>query len=483
MSAHFHGAGPAVAPGSGFTWLRDESSGLQESYFRRVLDELPAAIYTTDAAGRITYYNEAAVALWGHRPPLGDSTWCGSWKLYWPDGRVLPHDECPMALAVKERRAIRGVEAVAERPDGTKVPFIPYPTPIFAADGRLLGAVNMLVDISDRNQTAELRQHLAAIVEFSDDAIVGKDLNGIITSWNRGAERIFGHRSDEVVGQPITILIPAERHDEEEGILSRIRRGERIEHFETVRQRKDGSQLHVSLCVSPIKNARGDVVGASKIARNIDERRRVQEQQKLLLREMNHRIKNLFAVSSGLVSLSARGANSVEELATVMKERLIALSRAHALTLSSIDDMEHRERATTVHALVRAILSPFHREPGGGSRIAIRGDDIAVSGDVVTGFALLLHEFATNAAKHGALSTPEGAIEIECSRENDLYVLVWTERGGPPVGGATHDEGFGSRLVRATVEGQLGGRIVREWKSEGLVLRLCVPPDRLGATG
>src|SRR5947209_15201921 len=140
-------------------------TGRKEDHYRRILDELPAAIYTTDAAGRITYFNEAAAVLWGRRPPLGESDWCGSWKLFWPDGRVLPHSECPMALAIKEERPIRGVEAVAERPDGTKVPFIPYPTPLFSDDGVLIGAVNMLVDISDRKQVEEVRQHLAAIVE------------------------------------------------------------------------------------------------------------------------------------------------------------------------------------------------------------------------------------------------------------------------------------------------------------------------------
>jgi PAS domain S-box-containing protein len=124
---------------------------------REVLDALPAAIYTTDAQGRITYYNEAAVDFSGRRPQLGDDRWCVSWKLYRPDGSSLPHDECPMALAVKERRPVRGCEAVAERPDGTRVPFIPYPTPLFDADGELIGAVNMLVDISRRKE-AETRQ-------------------------------------------------------------------------------------------------------------------------------------------------------------------------------------------------------------------------------------------------------------------------------------------------------------------------------------
>ena len=119
-----------------------------EGCFRTIVDELPAAIYVTDALGRITYFNEAAATLWGHRPAIGTSEWCGSWKLFWPDGRALPHGECPMAIAIKERRSVRGMDAVAERPDGTRVPFEPYPTPLFDASGALIGAVNMLIDIT-----------------------------------------------------------------------------------------------------------------------------------------------------------------------------------------------------------------------------------------------------------------------------------------------------------------------------------------------
>ena len=192
---------------------------------------LPAAIYTTDAAGRITFYNEAAAKLWGCRPELGKSEFCGSWKLYWPDGRPLPHGQCPMALALKEQREVRGMEAVAERPDGTLVHFAPYPTPLYDASGTLIGAVNMLIDISDRKRADMHAQRLASIVESSDDAIVSKDLNGIITSWNGGAERLFGYKPDEVIGKPITILIPADRMDEEPEIIERVRRGERVDQL------------------------------------------------------------------------------------------------------------------------------------------------------------------------------------------------------------------------------------------------------------
>ena len=276
-----------------------------------LLQALPTAVYTTNSDGHITFYNEAAAALWGMRPELGKSDFCGSWKLYWTDGTPMPHGECPMALALKERRPVRGMEAIAERPDGTRIPFIAYPTPLFDASGDLIGAVNTLVDITERRE-AELQirnsearyRGIAAIVESSDDAILTKDLQGVITSWHRGAERLFGYTAQEVIGKPVTILIPAERHHEEPMILARIRDGERIDHYDTVRRRKDGSLVDISLTVSPIRNAEGEIIGASKIARDITARRRAEERQRLLLREMDHRIKNLFSLAGAVVTLS-----------------------------------------------------------------------------------------------------------------------------------------------------------------------------------
>ena len=126
-----------------------------EGRCRELLEALPAAVYTTDAAGRITFYNQAAADLWGQRPELGTSEWCGSWKLYWPDGTPLRHEHCPMAVALKENRPVRRMEAVAERPDGTRAPFIPYPTPIYDQRGALVGAVNMLVDITERKKAED----------------------------------------------------------------------------------------------------------------------------------------------------------------------------------------------------------------------------------------------------------------------------------------------------------------------------------------
>jgi PAS domain S-box-containing protein len=254
-----------------------------ERRFREMLDALPAAIYTTDAKGQLTYFNPAAVEFSGHTPEIGTDEWWVSWKLYYPDGAPLPHDECPMANSLREGRAIRKVEAIAERPDGKRIWFEPYPTPLRDGEGRIVGGINMLVDITERKRAEVAIAQLAAIVESSNDAIISKDLNGIITSWNKGAEKLFGYAAEEVVGKPITILFPPDRLDEESRILERIRRNERVEHYETVRRCKDGHEIDISLTVSPIRDRGGKIIGASKIARDISERKRIEAERKEML--------------------------------------------------------------------------------------------------------------------------------------------------------------------------------------------------------
>ena len=444
-----------------------------------VLEALPEAVYITDAEGQITYYNDAAARLWGVRPELGKSEFCGSWKLYWPDGTPLDHSECPMAMALREKRAIRNLEAIAERPDGVRVPFMPFPTPLFDENGELAGGVNFLVDLTDRAIADETAQRLAAIVESSDDAIVAKDLSGTIITWNKGAERLFGYVAEEVIGKPVLILIPTERQHEEPKILSRIRSGERIDHYETVRRRKDGSLVEVSLSVSPIRSLDGRIIGASKIARDITERRLVEQRQRLLLREMNHRVKNLFALASSLITLSARSAETPAELAASVSARLEALARAHALTIPPISgETVETEQATTLHALIRTIVAPFENDEE-SSRVRIEGDDVPVSGNAATSLSLLLHEFATNATKYGALATSEGTIDIRCAEEGERFILTWAEHGGSRIQSEPVAEGFGTILSKATAGGHLGGNIEREWRSEGLFLKLSVIRSRL----
>lgn len=456
---------------------------VQERRALELLEELPVAVYTTDADGRVTFCNPATIALWGSAPDPVEERWCMSWRLRWPDGRPMDYADSPMAHALEDGRAHKGVEILAERPDGSFTPLLAYPTPIRDDTGHLLGTVNTLVDVTERERGGDYSRRLAAIVEFSDDAIISKDLDGIITSWNGGAERLFGYKTDEVIGEPITVIIPPDRLDEEPQILERLRRGERVDHFETLRQRKDGSLVEISLTVSPVRDARGRIIGASKIARDITERRRMLEQQKLHIREMHHRVKNLFALASSVVSLSARSARTPEELAHAVRARLAALARALDLTLVPEDGQEGPdERRIQLDALIRTIVSPYEESaPGAASRITLEGPEMPVGGPAVTALALLLHEFATNAAKHGALSTPAGSLHVAWRLNRGELRLTWTESRGPTLAGEPRTQGFGSMLAAGIVDGQLGGSIGREWRPEGLEIRLSLPLRRLSA--
>lgn len=352
---------------SGLWRFEPESSlRISERWHSELLGSLPAAIYTTDAQGRITYYNEAAAALWGCRPELGQSEFCGSWKLFWPDGTAMRHDECPMATCLKEKRPIRGLDAIAERPDGTRVAFLPFPTPIFDSMGMLTGAVNMLVDITERQRADSAAQRLAAIVDYSQDAIVSKDLNGIIESWNHGAERLFDYEAGEAIGKSIFIIIPPDRQDEERQILESIRRGQRIEHYETVRQRKDGSLVDVSLTVSPVKDDSGRILGASKIARDITERKCAEARQELLSREIQHRTKNLFAVVQSVVARSFAGKRTVEEAESAVLSRLTSLAQTHVMLI------DKNWEGADLSEVVAAEMTPY------GNRVKINGPQISL---------------------------------------------------------------------------------------------------------
>jgi PAS domain S-box-containing protein len=265
--------------------------GASQLDFYALLDRLPAGAYTCDREGLITYFNRRAVELWGREPKLNDpiDRFCGSFRLFAVDGSPLRHDQCWMALALETGKDYNRQEIVVERPDGSRRSGLAHASPIRNASNEIVGAVNILVDISDHKRAEEAGILLASVVESSDDAIVCKTLEGRILAWNQGAERIFGYSAAEAVGSPITIIIPPERLDEERMILDRLRKGERIEHYETVRVAKDGRRLDISVTISPLRDAAGHIFGASKIARDISARKR-DEADLRRLHEMSMRL-------------------------------------------------------------------------------------------------------------------------------------------------------------------------------------------------
>ena len=434
-----------------------------------LLQALPAAVYITDVDGRITFYNDAAAELWGHRPVIGDSQWCGSWKLRHPDGRPMPHEECPMAVALREEREIRWGQAIAERPDGSLVPFMAYPTPLRDASGAMIGAVNTLVDLSSQNRADEAGMRLAAIVESSMDAIVSKDINGIITSWNQAAERLFGYTSDEAVGQPVTILIPHDHLDEEASIISRIRIGERVPTYETIRRHKSGALIPVSLTISPVRDISGRIVGASKIARDITGHKESERRIRLLMREVNHRVKNQYSVIISMIRETSKRAKSPEAFERQVRERIMALSNSHDLLVNA------EWRGATVFDLITAQIMGFGHE----DRISISGPPLVLQPNAVQYLGIAFHELATNSAKYGVLSGHSGKIAVEwnifpAEDAAATFRLIWREEEGPEVVGIRAG-GFGTVVLERVTPQSLNGTGRVEYGANGITWTLKAP--------
>jgi PAS domain S-box-containing protein len=307
-------------------------------------------------------------------------------------------------------------------------------------------------------------QILWSIVENSDDAIITKNLDGIISSWNKSAERLYGYTAEEVVGKPVTILVPLERHDEERAILARVRRGERIHHYETVRQRKDGSLVDISLTVSPIKNARGKIIGASKIARDITERKRQDEHIVMLAREAEHRTRNILATVQATVNLSQ--AATVDGFKRAIEGRIRALANVHALFVKS------RWGGAELSGIVTQELDPYLGK--GEARAQIDGPHVLLAPNTAQAIAVTLHELATNAVKYGSLSVPKGHLNVKWSRAADgRLILNWTESSGPPANKPTR-QGFGMSVIARMIREQLNGEMHLDWRTEGLACEIVL---------
>ena len=321
-------------------------------------------------------------------------------------------------------------------------------------------------------ESEERSRWLASIVESSDDAIVSTNLDGAITSWNRGAERLFGYFAEEVVGKSITILLPADRSNEEPAILNRVRDGEHVDHYETVRQRKDGSLIHISLSVSPIKNRSGEIVGASKISRDITERKRSEAQIALLAREAEHRAKNMLANVLAAVHLSR--SDTPDGLKRAIEGRVQALANVHSLVVQS------GWTGAELRSIVMQELSPYSRD--GDGRAHIEGPLLLLEPDTAQAIAITLHELTTNAAKYGALSVSDGRIHVEWSQtQSGRVALRWTETHGPAVKQPTR-QGFGTRVIESVIGTHLKGQVRFVWSEQGLACEIAWKRSALAST-
>lgn len=320
---------------------------------------------------------------------------------------------------------------------------------------------------------------LRAIVDSSFDAIVGKDLNSIITDWNPAAEKMFGYTADEAIGQSVLMLIPESLRSEEIDIIDKIKRDERVASFDTIRQRKDGSLIHVSLTISPIKDTTGTIVGASKIARDITEAKENERRIRTLLREVNHRVKNQFAVILSIIRETSNRTADKDEFMEHVRERITGLSRSHDLLVSS------NWSGASLFELVQEHLKPFGHE----ERITLSGPLVMLTPNAVQYLGMAIHELGTNAAKYGALADSVGRISVAWQilkrpGQKDEFQLVWEETSVPKQTQADLSRrGFGNVVLQRIAPQSMNGisTIAREpghvrWELQAPSVSVLVRP-------
>jgi len=332
-------------------------------------------------------------------------------------------------------------------------------SPVHSDDGSVAGVFCIVNETTERRCAEETERRLAAIISSTDDAILSADLDMTITSWNKGAERLYGYAASEAIGRSVLMLIPADRSDEEYDLFRRAGRGEHVPPYETQRRRRDGTLLDVSLTVSPIYDASGEIVGASKIARDITAKKQFERFQVMAMGELKHRIKNVLATVSAIARQTFVDRHGEREAVSVFEERLASLARAHdVLTNGNWEEADLR-------TVIATALQPYSPD-----RFRIDGPAINVGAHAVTALTLAFHELATNAVKYGALSQAGGVVSIGWSKSLDgsRFELQWKEEGGPEVVFPAK-RGFGSKLIERLLASELQGNVRLEFAPSGLV--------------
>ena len=457
-----------------------------------IVESSDDAIISKDLDGVVTSWNRAAERLFG---------FTADEMVGQPMRRIIPpslfHEENEILATIRDGRTIDHFETTRLHKDGRGILVSISVSPVRDEQGRIVGASNISRDIGRQREANQARAMLAAIVESSDDAIISKDLNGIVTSWNRAAERLYGYDAGEMVGQPIRRIIPAELQTEEDGILAKIRAGERIDHFETQRLRKDGTRFEVSITVSPIMDEHGRIVGASKIARDITPQREAQREKDRFLAILAHELRNPLAPIRNAITLFGQPGMTPEQLE---KARDIA-ERQVAHMAQLLDDLLDVARISTgrvelkcadmplkplmAHAVDAA--RPIMERRGHRLEVRMPDEDLWVHADEVRVLQIVLN-LLTNAAKY---TDPKGRVTLALRREGG-FACITVEDTGIGFDAASADNlfklfsqakdvaqrsegglGIGLALVRQFVERQ-GGRVVAHSEGPGQGSRFSV---------
>ena len=450
---------------------------LQESErkLRDLLGALPAAIYVTDAAGHITYCNQSAVDLWGSEPKLGRDKWSELVKYRHADGSPMALADCPTEVALKQGRIVREIEAIIERKDGTRIPIIPYPTPLRDETGTVVGVVNMTVDISERKK-AELilADQTTQLALAGKAALVGNFAYDADREWMQISEGYaaihgFPDGTTEIARSEWQLGVLPEDRVRLEKIRSRCFR-ERLDEYSAdyriVRSEGEVRWIDARCFISYHGDGRPKRVVGVNI--DITERKRAEEHLQALNAELDHRVKNVLATASAVAAQTMNASCSLEHFVSAFDGRLRSMAQTHELL------SERLWRGIPLAALLRRELAPY----AGGNNAEIGGAEVILTAEAGQTLAMVFHELATNAAKHGAFSSREGKVSVDWRRQLNGagagLVIEWRETGGPPAK-AESKAGYGISVICELIPHELAGKVNHVLTPEGARCQLELP--------
>ena len=447
-----------------------------------MIDVFPLPAFICGPAGGLLRYNKRAVELWGLAPDTaGGHRFGGAHRLYRADGTLIPLKERPVAEVLRTGVGIRDLELIIERRDGSRVRVLANIEPLFDENGRMIGAVNSMQDITAARRVEdawrESEQRLAATYAHAAIGIAEVDEDGRLMRVNDAACAITGYSRDELLTMSVFDVTHPDDREWDRGNYRGQATAEGTGYIVEKRLiRKDGRVIWVDVRSSTLCDAAGRFLYGIRVMHDITDRKHAEMRQKHLLDELNHRVKNTLATVQSLAAQTLRGTGSPEAFRHAFEERIIALSKAHDLLTT------RNWQGADLKDIVSQQLAPYAADP---ARLALDGEPVALTPRAALTLSMVFHELATNAAKYGALSTPSGRLHVRWSIERageqaadaaDLVRLTWRETGGPPVT-PPERRGFGSRLIeRSTTE--LDGETQLDFASEGLRYSATIPLNR-----
>ena len=447
-----------------------------------MIDLFPLPAFICGRDGILLRYNRRAAEMWGVAPDLTQGhRFGGAHRLYGADGSLIPVEDRPVNRVLRTAAGIRDLELLIERRDGSRIRVIANIEPLFDEDGRVVGAVNCMQDITAARQVEdawrESEQRLAATYAHAAIGIAEVDEHGRLLRVNETTCAITGYSREELLAMTVFDLTHPDEREWDRGTYHEQATGKGEGYIVEKRiVRKDGRVIWIDVRSSTVRDAAGRFLYGIRVAQDITDRKQAELKQKLLLDELNHRVKNTLATVQSLASQTLRGAGSLEEFRPAFEARIVALSKTHDLLTT------RNWQGADLHEVVMRQLAPYAVDP---ARLTLEGEAVALTPRAALTLSMVLHELATNAAKYGALSIPAGRLEVRWSIERGVagagaaaaapgrVRLAWRERGGPPVS-PPQRRGFGSRLIERSSH-ELDGEMELAFDPAGLRYVITIP--------